>query len=89
MSTSPGPPPPRVPTVRTPTEPIEDSSLTIDSPLYPGSALYSVVRGRQPHRRRSYASPVSAFTAGLRAAFYASVGSMVLAAVLSALRVRH
>jgi hypothetical protein len=35
MSTSPGPSPPRVPTVRRPTQPIEDSSLATDSPLYP------------------------------------------------------
>jgi hypothetical protein len=35
MSTSPGPSSPRVPTVSTPTQPIEDSSLANDSPLYP------------------------------------------------------
>jgi hypothetical protein len=43
MSTSPGPPAPRVPTVSTPTQPIEDSSLATDSPFLPGSAGSSLV----------------------------------------------
>src|SRR5580704_4214826 len=43
MSTSPGPSPPRVPTVRTPTQPTEDSSLANDSLLYAELPLTSVV----------------------------------------------
>jgi hypothetical protein len=43
MRTSPGPLWPRVPTVRTPTQPIEASSLATDSPLYPEVPAPSLV----------------------------------------------